>query len=176
MELRLLGVGVFVALVTSSLLYNVILGFIIGIPFGIYFGTRWSFHAQAVLVEETSATNALRRSRELLTGAWWRVCGIIFAIFLLTLVIELILATSLMFIFVLLGVAGKVDLAEMIRQIGQMTGYNTEEANRLLQVINAAIDTLTTPILPIGITLLYFDQRIRKEGFDIEMMVAKEAV
>ena len=41
---------------------------------------------------------------------------------------------------------------------------------------NTIIDIFTMPILPIGITLLYFDQRIRKEGFDIEMMVAKEAM
>lgn len=41
--------------------------------------------------------------------------------------------------------------------------------------ITAVIDIFTTPILPIGTTLLYFDQRIRKEGFDIEVIAAKEA-
>ena len=174
-----IGVAVFGALATSSSPYNTILGFIIGLPCGIYFGTRWGFHAQAVLVEEVSATNALRRSRELVTGMWWRVFGIIFAIFLIALMIELILVTFLMSIFVLSGVAGEVDFAEMIRQILQILqimGYNAEEADDLLFVITAVIDTFTTPILPIGITLLYFDQRIRKEGFDIEMMVAKEAM
>lgn len=171
-----IGIAVFGALATSSSRYNTILGFIIGLPCGIYFGTRWGFYAQAVLVEEVSATNALRRSRELVTGTWWRVFGIIFAIFLIALMIELILVTFLMSIFVLSGVAGEVDFAEMIRQILQIMGYNAEEADDLLFVITAVIDTFTTPILPIGITLLYFDQRIRKEGFDIEMMVAKEAM
>ena len=38
------------------------------------------------------------------------------------------------------------------------------------------VTPISLPILPIGVTLLYFDQRIRKEGFDIEMMVAKEAM
>ena len=70
----LIGV-IFGALATSSSPYNTILGLIIGLPCGIYLGTRWSFHAQAVLVEEVSATNALRRSRELVTGTWWRVFG-----------------------------------------------------------------------------------------------------
>ena len=41
---------------------------------------------------------------------------------------------------------------------------------------NTIIDIFTMPILSIEITLLYFDQRIRKEGFDIEMMVSKEAM
>ena len=121
-------------------------------------------------------TNALRRSRELVTGTWWRVFGMMFAIFLLALVIELILVTSLMSIFVLSGFAGEVDFADMIREVLQVMGHNTEEADSLLFVITAVIDIFTTPILPIGVTLLYFDQRIRKEGFDIEMMVAKEAM
>lgn len=148
---------------------------VIGIPFAIYFLARWSFHAQAVLVEEVSATNALRRSGELVKGTWWRVCGILFAIFLLTLMIELILVTLLMFIAVLSGVAGEVDFTEMIRQILRII-WSPEEADRLLLVITAVVDIFTVSILPIGVTLLYFDQRIRKEGFDIEMMVTKEAM
>ena len=40
----------------------------------------------------------------------------------------------------------------------------------LMYLINLGIDTFVTPIWVIGCTLLYFDQRIRKEGFDIEMM------
>ena len=55
---------IFGALAASFSRYNIIVGLIIGLPCGIYFGTRWSFHAQAVLVEEVSATNALRRSRD----------------------------------------------------------------------------------------------------------------
>ena len=171
----LIGVT-FGALATSSLPYNTILGLIIGLPCGIYLGTRWSFHAQAVLVEEVSAINALRRSRELVTGTWWRVFGILSAIFVLALIIELILVTSLMSIFVLSGFAGEIDFSEIIRQILQIMWYNVEEADDLLFIISAVVDTFTTPILPIGITLLYFDQRIRKEGFDIEMMATKEAI
>ena len=168
--------GVFGALITSASPYNTILGVIIGFLCGIYFGTRWGFHAQAVLVEEVSTTNALRRSRELVTGTWWRVFGILSALLVLALMIELILVISLMSIFVLSGFAGELDLSEIIQQILQITGYNTEEADNALFVITAVIDIFTTPILPIGVTLLYFDQRIRKEGFDIEMMVAKEAL
>jgi hypothetical protein len=89
-----MGVAVFGALATSSSPYNTILGLIIGLPCGIYFGTRWGFHAQAVLVEEVSTTNALRRSRELVTGAWWRVFGILSALLVLAIIIELVLVTS----------------------------------------------------------------------------------
>ncbi len=33
------------------------------------------------------------------------------------------------------------------------------------------IDTLVGPILPIAMTLLYYDQRARKEGYDVEVMI-----
>ena len=169
----------FLSYLGSFLLWMLVVGLlaitVIGIPFAIYFATRWGFHAQAVLVEEVSATNALRRSRELVKGTWWRVCGILFAIFLLALMIELILVTLLMFIAVLSGVAGEVDFTEMIQQILRIM-WSPEEVDDLLLVITAVVDIFTAPILPIGVTLLYFDQRIRKEGFDIEMMVAKEAM
>ena len=89
--------------------------------------------------------------------------------------IELILVTLLMFIAVSSGVAGEVDFTEMIQQILRIM-WSPEEVDDLLLVITAVVDIFTAPILPIGVTLLYFDQPIRKEGFDIEMMVAKEAM
>ena len=85
----------------SNILYMLVIGLlaitIIGIPFAIYFAARWGFYSQAVLVEETSATNALRRSSELVKGTWWRVFGILFAIFLLAFMIQTILQFSLLF-------------------------------------------------------------------------------
>ena len=44
----------------------------------------------------------------------------------------------------------------------------------LMYLINLGIDTFTMPIWVIGFTRLYFDQRIRKEGFDIEVMAARQ--
>jgi hypothetical protein len=35
----------------------------------------------------------------------------------------------------------------------------------------AALATLAKPIFPIILTLFYYDQRIRKEGYDIERMM-----
>ncbi len=164
----------------SSLFYwlvAVLMGItIIGVPFAIYFLTRWGFYVQAVMVEETSATNAMRRSSALVKGAWWRVFGVMFALLLLYLMIDLILITSSTLIFALSGIAGEIELLEMIRQtIWGPHGY-IEGILHLLHAIQTAIDALTMPITAIGYTLLYYDLRIRKEGFDIEMMLAKEEV
>jgi hypothetical protein len=40
-------------------------------------------------------------------------------------------------------------------------------------LINFAIQTLITPVYTTGLVLFYYDQRIRKEGFDIEWMMAQ---
>ena len=164
----------------SSLFYwlvAVLLGItIIGVPFAIYFFTRWGFYVQAVMVEETSATKAFRRSSELVKGAWWRVFGIMFAILLLSLMIQLILVTSSTLIFALSGIAGEIDLLDIIRQTMWGPHAEIEGVLHLLHAIQSAISALTLPITAIGFTLLYFDRRIRNEGFDIEMMLAKGEV
>ena len=40
-----------------------------------------------------------------------------------------------------------------------------------IQVANFFINALIVPISAIGLSLFYYDQRIRKEGFDIEWMM-----
>ncbi len=162
----------------SSLLYWIVVVFlsvsIIGIPFAIYFLTRWSFYIQAAMVEKPSATNTLKRSSELVKGAWWRVFGIILAIWLIYFMIDVILITSATLIFASSGIASEVDLWEIIRQMLWEPHVQLEGILHLLHAIQTAISALTMPITAIGFTLLYFDLRIRKEGFDIEIMLARE--
>ncbi len=167
----------------SNILYLLVIGLLtvtcIGIPFAIYFAARWGFYGQAVLIEETSATNALGRSSQLVKGTWWRVFGILFAIFLLTIMIQTILRFSLLFVFGLTqAIGGEEDLLRMIIQlfVPELTTWNGL-VNYIIQgFINNVVNSLIMPVGIIGSTLLYFDQRIRKEGFDIEMRVTDTAV
>ncbi len=152
---------------------------IVGIPVAIYFGTRWVFWSLAVLVEEHSTINALRRSRELVKGTWWRVFGITLAILLLAFMIQLILVFSLLFVLGLTQpIGGDGDLAEMFRRmfLPELTTLGGLVAFVIRNFISDGITSLMLPIGVIGSTLLYFDQRIRKEGFDIEMRVTNAAV
>jgi len=41
----------------------------------------------------------------------------------------------------------------------------------LSQTVNTALSTVLGPIYPIAITLFYYDQRIRREGYDIERLM-----
>lgn len=52
-------------------------GLIIVIVGAVYFGVRFYFAAQAVVVDGRRGMAALERSGELVSGAWWRVFGIV---------------------------------------------------------------------------------------------------
>ena len=167
----------------STLLYVLIVVLLtvtcIGIPFAIYFAVRWGFYAQAVLIEETSAMHALRRSSELVKGTWWRVCGILLAIFVLAFMIQTILQFSLLFIFGLTqAISGEEGLLKMFQQlfVPELTTWDGLVNYIIQSFINSVVTSLMLPVGIIGSTLLYFDQRIRKEGFDIEMRVTDTTV
>ena len=165
-----LGSGMLWLLVVLALSFAVL-----GIPLAIYLATRWAFFPLTVLVEPNSAMAALRRSGELVKGAWWRVFSIMLAIIIIAFTIELIFMVLSTSIFALSGIAGELDFLEMIRQTLWEPHSRMDRSLLLLHAINTAIGALTGPIIAIGFTLLYFDQRIRKEQFDIEMMVKREA-
>lgn len=171
----------FGAYLGSFLLWMLVVGLlaitIVGIPFSIYFGTRWGFYAQAALIEGTSATNALKRSRELVRGVWWRVCGIMLAIFLLGFMIQIVLQFFLLFAFgfteVVSGEGGPLQLFQRMLS-PELTDWDGLATYVIHSFINDVVNSLVLPLTPIGITLLYFDRRIRKEGFGTEVLVTSE--
>ena len=148
---------------------------IIGIPFAIYFFVRWGLYPLPVLLEGTTAGNALRRSTELVKGRWWRVFGIMLAISLISFMIYFILEASSDFLLSWMGLSeaeqptGLLDtLRQMFIPMPSKIGWFSYVIRRLVGLI---IATFTMPISTIGSTLLYFDLRIRKEAYDIEMQV-----
>ena len=151
---------------------------IIGIPFALYFGTRWVFLSLAVLVEENSAVNSLKRSSVLAKGSWWRVFGIMLGILLLALIVQYIIQFSLLFVFgVTQSTGGDGDLLTTLQRmfLPELTTWAGLVSYAVQNFINHLVASLMLPIGVIGSTLLYFDQRIRKEGFDIEMRVTDAA-
>ena len=163
----------------SFILWSLVVGglfiTIIGIPFAIYFSVRWGLYTLPVLFEGATARSALRRSTELVKGTWWRVFGIMLAVSLISFMIFFILEASSGFLLSWLGVTEAEEptgLLDTLRQLFIPTpseiGWFSYTIRRL---VSLSISTLTMPISIIGSTLLYFDLRIRKEAFDIEMRV-----
>lgn len=143
-----------------------------------FFLPYWSFFVSTVSLEGRSMRAGLRRSRELIRGRRWRVVGTVLAIFLLPFAIGFVLRAVFAFLLVLTGLEGVGSFLETVRWMSLWElPTNLEELRLsyvLMYLINLGVDTFTIPIWVIGCTLLYFDQRIRKEGFDIEMIVTHQ--
>ncbi|MXV76646.1 hypothetical protein F4Z99_20565 [Candidatus Poribacteria bacterium] len=144
----------------------------------VYFIIRWRFYGMSILFEETTARNALRRSSELVKGTWWRVFGISVAIYLLGLMVMSVLLVCWGIVLLLTGVTESASILRMVARILSPSVNEVGWLSCILQnLIVVSISTFSTlPIWGIGFTLLYFDLRIRKEGFDIEMMVSNRSV
>lgn len=137
------------------------LGFLILAPFlllaaayGVWMSLRYSLAIPACVVEDLPAGQAIKRSIDLSIGARGRI----FVLGLLVYAIRLLL--GILFGFPMLAYTIKhpghpIPLAWMSVQ----------------QVAAFAINALIGPIYATGLTLFYYDQRIRKEGFDIEWMM-----
>ena len=169
----IIGVSFGIPFIVLGNLFGIFLLFI-GIPFGIYFLVRWCFYPLPILLEESSVMISLRRSSQLVKGNWWRVFGITLAIFLIYSIIYIILLISVSIIFFLIpGTDAFFDTASTLDTILFLTEPTPHEIGWGIYLFwllfTSGIHSLTMPIVSIGYTLLYFDMRIRKEAYDLEM-------
>lgn len=122
--------------------------------YGILMSLRYSLAVPACVVEDIRAGDAIRRSIALARDAWGRIL-------LLALLVGIIKGGLVMltqaFIFV-----------SAFKHPGQLPGPGM---SAISQVIGFFTNSFLGPIWAAGITVLYFDQRVRKEGFDIEWMM-----
>ena len=168
--------GLLVSGIWRSLATILVVG-IISIIAALFVGVCWIFCSQAAVFEEKSAVRALKRSNELVKGGWWRVFGMMIGIFLLVFFVQSILQFSLLFVLGLSQtMGGDGNSLEMLRQmfIPQLTTWDEFIAYSIRNFVGLAITSLMLPVGIIGATMVYFDQRIRKEGFDIEMRATSE--
>ena len=110
---------------------------------------RTSLAAPAIVLERLSGWRGLVRSWNLVTGLFWRLLGIRLLLGLITGIISAIVVFILSFAGIGLDTNGRFILQE---------------------VASAFAAVFVSPITYIAVTLLYYDARIRKEGFDIEML------
>ena len=140
--------------------------------FLLYFIVRWLFATTAVLLEIPRVQSAFKRSGELTRRRWWRVFGILISLSVLSYVIQRIGYVSIGLILTLTKLAGATTPIDIIRLMVMSTPI---DATPLFHTIMSwswfVVGTLLFPIWVIGITLLYCDLRIWKEGIDIEIQV-----
>jgi hypothetical protein len=127
-----------------------------GVVPAVFFILRFLLGPSVVMVENIRGVSALRRSWRLEKGLTAKALGT------MLLVILLILAMAV----VLLAILGVI--------VALVAGGDDVEAARLVFVVdylaNVLLSLFATPFVNLVIVLLYFDARIRKEGFDLEVM------
>ncbi|MYB02467.1 hypothetical protein F4X90_22735 [Candidatus Poribacteria bacterium] len=139
-------------------------------PFSIYFAVLWMFVPTAVLIEKPLIRRAFERSRVLTRGSWWRVWGLFTSFCVLSGAIHYIIAVMIGFILILTTGTGETTLTDILKRIVMLRFGSINPLFSLVMAwINFIVATFIYPIWIIGTTLLYFDLRIRKEGFDIEI-------
>jgi hypothetical protein len=113
------------------------------------------------VVEEMSAWNALKRGTALSQGTKGRIILLFLLGYALTWLLALGFTIPVGILLALVPGANNPQHAQMLGTILMFSWYG----------LWFAVQALTKPVYGIALTLFYFDQRIRKEGFDIEWMM-----
>ena len=146
-----------VALIAGIAALVLPLGVILGIAaFFAYvrLAVSFSLTIPSMLFERTMPWTALGRSFRLVKGRWWSVFGIIVVGIVLVSFLAGLLQGAIQIVPAVLADGNDAVLA-FSTVVGQTVGY-----------------TLTTPFTAAVLALLYFDQRVRKEGFDLELLAS----
>ena len=132
---------------------RVMLGFLLLIIPGIWLTLRYSLAVPASMLEDLNVQASLDRSSDLTEGSRGRIFVIYFLVWILTVT------------FAMLG-------AFAATLVGFHGGRQAGPQGMVLQyLITFVTNSLVYPLLYIALSLIYYDQLVRKEAFDIEHMM-----
>jgi hypothetical protein len=149
----------FFTMIVAGLLVTV--GFFLLCVPGIIFAFWVAFVVPVIVVEDRYYWDAIQRSRELAAGQWMRI----FVVALLTSIMSWVISAAVMAIF---GLILGVQIA-LSPGMGQGAGMATGTL-MAWQIAYGLIQAALTPITSLLVVLLYFDVRVRKEGYDIQLL------
>jgi Membrane domain of glycerophosphoryl diester phosphodiesterase len=146
-------------LVCSLLLALVVgLGLLLLLVPGIILAVGLALAIPAVVLEpRTSASAALSRSWELTRGSRWRIFGLGFTLLVL-LYIPVVAVTGL--------------LAVVLPQASGGSFGPTSISTVAAMAIGGIVQMLIYPLFYCVLTVTYYDLRVRKEGFDLELLAS----
>jgi hypothetical protein len=120
------------------------------IPF-IWLGVSWSIAFPVLIAEGAVGTAALRRAFRLVRGRWWATFGALVLAFMFQAFVGLVLGIPLGFFL-------------------SSRDPGSTPAIVISAVIGILSSVITTPFMAAVLVLVYFDLRVRKEGFDLELL------
>lgn len=106
----------------------------------------------ALLLERIGVFASIGRSFELVKGRYWQIVLMLLVLFVALIVVSVVFGA---FFGAIAGAAGD----------------ESDTTNAIVSFIaSVAASAITTPIFASVLTVLYFDQRVRKEGFDLQLL------
>jgi hypothetical protein len=139
----------------SNLLFVMTPVYILGAIPCIALYTRYALAYPATAIENLPAHAAIQRSIGLSEGGRWRICWG----YLVPLVPSFMLT------------AGAAGLAQMLKTHSALLAGNPIVVAGTTGVVYLIAALVFQPYSAIVLTLLYYDQRIRREGYDVERMM-----
>lgn len=153
---RILGLIPRVILVMIGLGIGIGIGLILLVVPGIILALMWALTIPVVVLENADLREALSRSSELTKGHRGRVFMIYLLFMILTYVTFFVLESP-----VIALVATKGPRAVVGAGVATLTS-----------ALSLIAECLVTPLMTIAISLMYYDERVRKEAFDIHFMMS----
>jgi hypothetical protein len=175
--LALLDLALSVLVLAVPAVLGVLVGYAVGVGAGFAIGVPlllvgvaalvfvqvrfFQLAAPALVLERVGVLEALRRGGRLSRHQWWRLFGIM----LLTALVVGVAGQVLAIPIGLVGGVGSVALS------GTAAGLVLVFSSYVSQIV---VGTLTTPFSSAVVALQYVDQRIRKEGLDVQLIAASQ--
>jgi hypothetical protein len=127
---------------------------------GIYLLVKWSIAAPALVLEERmGAVGALRRSWELVRGGWWRMFATFFVLSLLVGVLQS------------LGSGLSEALSSLLQAVAAPGAtFRPAWIAVFAALLASAVGILWGPLMYIGLTVMYYDRRVRVEAYDLSVL------
>jgi hypothetical protein len=135
-----------------------VIGFVLCFVPGVYLWVAFAVAVPVLLMEGVKGRRALGRSRFLVRGRWWPTFGLLLLGYLLATVVTLVLVG-------LVEALAFADVAES--SIAYLS---------LTTIANTIATTITTPFTAAFVAVLYFDLRVRKEAFDLQLLAERIGV
>ena len=129
-----------------------LLGFLGILPLIIWLYFAWSVAVPAQLTEDVRGTKAMARSFRLVKGRWWPVFGV-----------QLVASAATTIVASIFSVIPALVLFTDL-------GENDFASATINGLVTALASVITTPFLAAVAVVLYFDLRVRKEGFDLQLL------
>jgi hypothetical protein len=140
---------------TIVLVVGLVLAFVALLLPGIWLSVAWTVAYPVMLVEGTGGFAALKRSFKLVETRWWATAG------------------RMAVAYILVGVVTTVATLLFLAPTAWLVDDTSFGGLILEHLANLVVSLVTTPFVAAVTTLVYFDLRVRKEGFDLALLAER---